>query len=55
MCALAIALIILGVVVLALFGLYLYLLLRLGKKVDDAARRIICIVISEGEEHEKGT
>ena len=55
MCALAIALIVLGAIVLALIGLCLYLLLRLGKKVDDATRRIICIVISEGEEHEKGT
>ena len=53
MCALLIALMIFGAVILAGLAVCLYCLLKISATADETARRIICIAISKGEDHEK--
>ena len=53
MCGLLIALVLIGAVFAALLCICVCVLFRILSRIDDTARRLICIAISKGEDHEE--
>lgn len=53
MCGVLIAVIFIAAVLAAVLIVVVHVLFRISRTVDDTARRVICIAISKGEEHEK--
>ena len=53
MCGVLIAVVCIAAVLSAALVAVVIVLFRISRTVDDTARRVICIAISKGEEHEK--